>query len=79
MKKILLYIGGFAFIALLVWVFLDPLWVDIWVFNKEIIMTNLAKWIPVAIMWSFADNMIDRLFHGTKMEKWMKKLFVDVS
>lgn len=62
-------------LAIVVWIFIDPLWVDIWVFNKEIIMTNLAKWIPVAIMWSFADNIVDRLFINTKAEKWLKLKF----
>lgn len=62
-------------LAIVVWIFIDPAWLDIWVFNKEIIMTNLAKWIPVAIMWSFADNVVDRLFINTKAEKWLKKTF----
>ena len=75
MNKILLSLSIFGILGLATWVYLDPAWVDVWVFNKEIIMTNLAKWIPVAVMWSIADNIVDRLFQGTKIEKWFKGLF----
>jgi ABC-type maltose transport system permease subunit len=62
-------------LALILWVIFDPSWIDVWAFNKEIIMTNLARWIPVAIAWSLFDNIVDRLFQGSKLEKWLLKTF----
>lgn len=75
MKNLLYVLSLLAMIGLIAWILVDESWIDIWVFNKEIIMTNLAKWVPVAVMWSASDNIIDRLFHGTKVEAWMKKKF----
>ncbi len=62
-------------VCLIGWVVMDRSWVDVYIFNKSIVQTNILKWVPIAILWSFFDNVVDSLYKGSKLHLYLKSLF----
>jgi hypothetical protein len=68
MKQLIVILGWITLALLTIWVLTDDSWRLIWGLNKEIIQTNIIKWVPVMLLWSPIDNMMDHLWF-----KYVKK------